>query len=474
MPVIDLSEKVQRKSRPSWSMRTLLSVNNEFGVLAGFRNLFRFRKDPLAYLDRLALEQRDCVAFRLGLIPMVLINHPDFIKDVLVTHHQKFVKGLGLQRAKRLLGNGLLTSEGEFHKRERRLIQPVFHREAILSYGETMVAFTSRMCDGWASGREVDIAEDMRRLTLAIVANALFSADVEQDSADVGEALNTAVELFQLGMPLQLANLLYHLPLPAMRRLKQAQARLDAIISRIIEEHRASGGRRRDVLTMLLEAQDVEGNGEMMTDRQVRDEVLTLFLAGHETTALALTWTWYLLSQHPAAEAKLYEEVDRVLDNRLPTVADIPNLPYTRMVFTESLRCYPPAWIISRMAMVDHRIDDHFIPAHTHVLVSPYLMHRDQRFFSDPMQFRPERWELEAARAQPPFTFLPFGAGPRNCIGESFAWMEGILVLTTIAQRWRLRLVPDHPVEFEPRITLRPKYGVRMVVDRRSRRDTES
>ena len=467
--MIEMSEKVEKKSRPSCSTRTLLSVNNEYGVLGGFRNLFKLRKNPLAFLDTLARARGDVCPFPIGFLQFMLITHPDFIKDVLVTHHEKFMKGLGLQRAKRVLGQGLLTSEGEFHKRQRRLIQPAFHRDAIHSYGETMVAFTLRLCEGWQPERELDIAEEMRRLTLGIVAKALFSADVERESADIGEALNTAVQLFQLGMPQQLANLLYRLPLPAMRRLKQAQARLDAIISRIIQEHRAPGGQRHDVLTMLLEAQDLEGDGDMMTDQQVRDEVLTLFLAGHETTALALTWAWYLLSQHPAAEVKLYEEVDRVLDNRLPTVADIPNLPYARMVFTESLRCYPPAWIISRMAMVDHRIDGLFIPAHTHVLVSPYLMHRDQRFFSDPMQFRPERWEPEAARLQPPFTFLPFGAGPRNCIGESFAWMEGILVLATIAQHWRLRLVPDHPIELEPLITLRPKYGVRMVVDRRSR-----
>jgi len=432
-----------------------------------FVNLRSFRLDPLTFLTHLSRERGDVCPFPIGFLQFMLISHPDFIKNVLVTHHDKFMKGLGLQRAKRVLGQGLLTSEGEFHKRQRRLIQPAFHREAIHSYGETMVAFTSRLCEGWQPGREFDIAEEMRRLTLGIVAKALFSADVERESADIGEALNTAVQLFQLGMPVQLADLLYRLPLPAMRRLKQAQARLDAIISRIIQEHRAAGGQRHDVLTMLLEAQDLEGDGGMMTDQQVRDEVLTLFLAGNETTALALTWAWYLLSQHPAAEAKLHEEVDRVLDNRLPTVADIPNLPYARMVFTESLRYYPPAWLISRMAMVDHRIDGHLIPAHTHVLVSPYLMHRDQRFFSDPMQFRPERWEPEAARVQPPFTFLPFGAGPRNCIGESFAWMEGILVLATIAQRWRLRLVQRQPIKMEPRITLRPKYGVSMEVERR-------
>jgi cytochrome P450 len=396
-----------------------------------------------------------------------VINRPDFVKDVLVIHHNKFVKGLGLQRAKHLLGEGLLTSEGEFHQRQRRLMQPAFHREAIHSYGETMVSFASRLCDAWTVGKDIDIAEDMRRLTLAVVAKALFSADVERESADIGEALNTAVQMFQLGMPVGLTKLLYRLPLPGSQRLRRAQVRLDEIIERIIREHRVPGGRRRDVMTMLLEAQDVEGDGGRMTDRQIRDEALTLFLAGHETTAIALAWTWYLLSIHPDAESHLQEEVDEVLVDRPPTVADIPKLDYTRMVFTESLRLYPPAWIISRMAVQDHRLNGHTIPTGTHAFISPYLLHRDARYFSEPLEFRPERWQAKTARFYHPFAYIPFGAGPRNCIGESFAWMEGILILATIAQRWRFRLVNDHPIELAPRITLRPKHGIKMVLEAR-------
>jgi len=440
-------------------------LRNSLQLIEGFRNLRRLRKNPLAFLDTLASEQGDWTPFRLGLVPFILIKHPDFIKDVLVTHHQKFVKGLGLQRAKRLLGNGLLTSEGEFHKRERRLIQPLFHREAILSYGEPMVVFASRMCEGWKPGHQVDIAEEMRRLTLTIVAKALFNADVERESADIGDALNTAVQLFQLGMPVLLANLLYYLPLSASRRMRRAQARLDSVMYRIIREHRACAPSHRDVLSMLLQAQDFEVDGSFMTDEQIRDEALTLFLAGHETTAIALSWTWYLLSLNPDIEKKLHAEIDQVLGTRLPTVSDLPALSYTRMVLTESLRYYPPAWVISRMAVADHRVDGHLIPPRTHMLISPYLMHRDARFFQDPERFFPERWTSDAVAKQPAFTFLPFGAGPRNCIGEAFAWMEGILVLATIAQRWRLRLMSDHPIELEPRITLRPKYGIRMVVE---------
>lgn len=432
-----------------------------------FRNLRSFRGDPLAFLNGLVRDHGDFCSFSLGFVQFVLINHPDLIKDVLVTHHQKFVKGLGLQRAKQLLGEGLLTSEGAFHTRQRRLMQPAFHREAIYSYGGTMVEFTSRLCMEWQLGREVDIAEEMRRLTLAIVAKALFNADVERESSDIGDAMNTAVQLFQLGMPVRLANLLYYLPLSASRRMKQAKARLDSVMYRIIREHRASAPSHRDVLSMLLQAQDLEADGSFMTDEQIRDEALTLFLAGHETTAIALSWTWYLLSLNPDIEKKLHAEIDQVLGSRLPTVSDLPALPYARMVLTESLRYYPPAWVISRMAVADHRIDGHLIPPRTQVLISPYLMHRDARFFQDPERFFPERWTPDAAAKQPVFTFLPFGAGPRNCIGEAFAWMEGILVLATIAQRWRLQLMPDHPIELEPRITLRPKYGIRMVVEPR-------
>jgi cytochrome P450 len=430
-----------------------------------FVNLRAFRRNPIAFLIRRTEEDGDIARFALGFLQFALVTHPDFVQDVLVTHEEQFVKGLGLQRAKQLLGQGLLTSEGDFHKRQRRLMQPAFHREAIHSYGETMVSFTTRLCDAWQVGTQIDIADEMRRLTLAIVAKALFSTDVEHESTDIGEALNTAVQMFQLGMPVGLAKLLYRLPLPGSQRLKRAQARLDSIIYRIIQEHKDSGTRPRDVLSMLLGAQNLEIDDEMMTDRQVRDEALTLFLAGHETTAVALAWTWYLLSEHPDAEARLHHEIDKVLGGRPPTVADIPNLIYARKVFTESLRLYPPAWIISRMALNDYTFNGHTIAAGTHVFVSPYLMHRDARFFIAPEHFMPERWDTDVARFQQPFSFLPFGAGPRNCIGESFAWMEGILILATIAQRWRFRLVKGHPIELEPRITLRPKYGVKMIAE---------
>jgi cytochrome P450 len=232
-------------------------------------------------------------------------------------------------------------------------------------------------------------------------------------------------------------------------------------------EHRQSADSPKDMLTMLLDARDSEGDGGMMSDEQIRDEALTVFLAGHETTAIALAWTWYLLSCHKDAEGKLHREIDEVCGQRTPGISDIHKLTYTRMVFTESLRCYPPAWLISRMAVEDHRVDGHLIRRGTHVFVSPYLLHHDPRFFPEPTRFKPERWEHNAAQSQTPFTFIPFGAGPRNCIGESFAWMEGILILATIAQHWQFRLVNDYPIELEPRITLRPKHGIKVIAEAR-------
>jgi cytochrome P450 len=431
-----------------------------------FCNYRNFRKDPLRFLAELVKDHGDVVSFRLGPHQAYLLNHPDLFKDVLVTHSHKFMKGLGLQRAKRVLGEGLLTSEGEFHRRQRRLLQPAFHRDYIRAYGEVMTTYAAAMRDSWQPRQEIDIAEQMRHLTLAIVARALFHADVEAEATEIGQALTTAIELFGASLSL-FAELLFRLPLPATFRFQKAHARLNACIYSIINARRASGKDYGDLLSMLLRAQDPEG-GVGMTDQQVRDEAITLFLAGHETTANALAWTWYLLAQHPEAEHRLQKELDEVLGPRVPTVDDLQALAYTRKVFTESLRCFPPAWIMARSALEEHSIVGYRIKPGDYLLMSPYLIHHDARYYDDPFRFDPERWANDRANGQPPFTYLPFGAGPRICIGESFAWMEGILVIATLAQRWRPRLVPGHPVELQPLITLRPKYGIRMVLEPRS------
>lgn len=390
------------------------------------------------------------------------------MKDVLVTRNDCFVKGRALQRAKRLLGEGLLTSEGEFHRRQKRLALPAFHKQRIATYGRVMTDYGERIISEWREGETLDMSEEMMRLTLAIVGKTLFDADVERDAKEVGEALSTIMSLFD-AMLLPFSEYLEKLPLPQTRRFEKARDKLDAIIYKIIEERRSSGLDRGDLLSMLLLAQeDEEGKGhEQMTDEQVRDEVMTLFLAGHETTANALTWTWYLLSQNPEAEKSFHSEVDEVLGERLPTVDDVARLKYTEMVLAESMRLYPPAWALGRLAVKDFQLDGYTIPAGSLILLSQFVMHRDERFFKDAEHFLPERWAEDEGEARPQYSYFPFGGGPRRCIGESFAWMEGVLLLATIARKWRMRLVPNHRVELQPVITLRPKHGMRMVVERR-------
>jgi cytochrome P450 len=426
-----------------------------------------FRRDPIAFLMRIAHDYGNIAHFTLGPQHTVLINEPEYIKDVLVTQQRRFMKGRGLQRAKQLIGEGLLTSEGEFHLRQRRLAQPAFHRQRVAGYGVVMAQYAARLSRRWQPGTTLDVDQEMMHLTLAIVSKTLFDTDVEDTEADeIGAALNDAMSQFRIAT-LPFADLLQRLPLPSVRRFKQARARLDATIYRMIEERRRSGEDRGDLLSMLLLAQDDEGDGGSMTDLQLRDEALTIFLAGHETTANALTWTWYLLSQHPAVEAQFHAELDAVLGGRLPTTEDVPRLPYTEMIISESLRLYPPAWILGRLALEEYTLDRYRMPKGTLVLLSPYVMHHDPRYFSDPFSFDPQRWTPERRSALPKFAYFPFGGGTRRCIGEGFAWIESILALATIAQHWRLRLVPEHPVELKPLVTLRPKHGMRMIVERR-------
>jgi cytochrome P450 len=431
-------------------------------------NMFAFRRDPVGFLSRLARVYGDISYFRMGPQDVYFLNHPDHVRDVLVTHHERFHKGRALQRAKRLLGEGLLTSEGEFWRRQRRLAQPAFHRQRVASYGSTMVEYAERAAREWHDGQTLDIAQEMTRLTLAIVGKTLFDADVDDDAREVREALTEMMELFGYLM-LPYAELIERLPLPARYRFQRARARLDAVIYRIIHERRQGGADRGDLLSMLLLAQDDEGDGRGMSDEQLRDEAMTIFLAGHETTANALTWTWYLLSQSAEVESKLHAELDAVLEGaRRPTTEDLARLPYTEMVVNEAMRLYPPAWGVGRLAIEEHEVGGYLIPKGALVLVSQFVMHRDARYFPDPERFDPERWTPEARAARPQFSYFPFGGGPRRCIGEGFAQMEAALLLAAIARRWRMRLAPGHKVEMKPRITLRPgKQGVLMAMLKR-------
>jgi cytochrome P450 len=429
-------------------------------------HFFQFRRNPIAFFQTLRDNYGDISAFRMGPQNAFFFHHPDLVKDLLVTSHAKFHKGRALQRAKTLLGEGLLTSEGETHLRQRRLVQPAFHRQRLMNYGAMMTDAALKMRDEWRDGAQIDAAHEMMRLTLTIVGRTLFSANVEGEAEEVGAAMTTLIEMFNL-LLMPFSELLENLPFGPSRRFQQARARLDATIYRLINERRRSGEDKGDLLSMLLLAQDEEGDGGRMTDQQVRDECLTLFLAGHETTANALTFTWYLLAQHPEVEAKLHAELDEVLAGRAPTFEDFPRLRYAEMVLSESMRLYPPAWALGRLAVADHEAGGYQIPKGSLVLLSPFMAHRDPRFWPDAERFIPERWSPENKERMTPYTYFPFGGGVRRCIGEGFAWLEGALVLATLAQRWRLRVASEYRLALQPRITLRPKDGLPVTLERR-------
>ncbi len=427
---------------------------------------WRFQRDRLGAVEELARELGDLVQLPLPGKPFFLVSHPDDIRQVLERDHRRFTKSRGLENAALVLGRGLLTSEGQLHARQRRLMMPAFHREKILAYGADMVARTEERAAGWQAGQQVDMAAEMMHLTRRIVARSLFGYEPAGADEVLDRALSALVGSF--GAPG-----VFLVPLPWVERgwlpgtggLASAKATLDRVVYGMIARRREADQPGDDLLGLLLQARDEEGQG--MSDHQLRDEVLTLFLAGHETTANALTWTLYLLGEHPEAMARLQAELDRVLDGRPPRPEDLPELTYTRQVLTESMRLYPPAWMIGRRATSDLVLGGYGIPRGATILMSQWVVHRDPRWHAQPERFRPERWAEPAAGELPKYAYFPFGGGPRRCIGEAFAWMEGILILATIARRWSPSLVPGHPVEPQPLITLRPRHGMQMRLARR-------
>jgi cytochrome P450 len=429
-------------------------------------HLRAFRSNPLRFLIKAAREHGDLVYFKVARQNMYLVNHPDYVREILVTNQSNFIKSRGLQRAKVLLGEGLLTSEGQLHLRQRRLVQPAFHRERLAGYASAMSECAVRERERWQAGSSMDVSVQMSRLTLSVVARTLFNADVESEASQIGEAMTATIQMFQL-LVMPFSEYLVKLPLPSVRRFEKARELLNSTIYGLIRERRNSGRDTGDLLSMLLFAQDEEKDGAGMTDKQVRDEALTLFLAGHETTANALSWTWYLLSQHPEVEQRLHQEIDSVLQGRAPELADVPQLRYAEMIFSEALRLYPPAWAIGRMVQASFELGGVEIPAKSICILSPYLVQHDARWFPEPEKFDPERWTPEAREARPKFAYYPFGGGARVCIGERFAWMEGVILMAAIAQKWRLRLVPGQRVEPLPLITLRIKNGLRMIAEPR-------
>ena len=428
------------------------------------RQLFALRRDPLAFLQGLARDHGDLVYLRIAGRPIYLVNHPDLVHEVLVTQGDHFSKGRGLQRAKRLLGEGLLTSEGSYHLAQRRRIQPLFHRRQIAAYAETMVQQSMACAASWRSGAVVDMHEEMMGLTLAIVGETLFGQDLTHQAGAVGEAMAVLTRNFRRLLS-PFAPLTEWLPTAENRRLRQSVAQLDHIVNQMVSNKAAVAS--HDLVSLLLAATG-DNNGDHTTvAAQLRDEVLTLLLAGHETTANALSFTWWLLSQHEDVAAQLHAEVDSVLNGRAPTLADLEQLPYTRMVFAEALRLYPPAWVIGRQACADVEIGGYTIPTGATVLASQWVMHHDARYYPAPDRFDPQRWQPAAIAARPKFAYFPFGAGSRICIGEHFAWMEGILVLATLTQRWQTSALDPAPLALQAGITLRPRNGLPMRLQER-------
>lgn len=432
-------------------------------------HLFDFRRDPLRFLCSMRERHGDVVDVALGPLEVTLISHPELIEDVLITRSKLWKKDRFLQTSLRpVLGEGLLSSEGDFWRKQRRLAQPAFHRDRIAAYAGIMVDHASRLASAWKDGEERDVHKDMMRLTLDIVAQTLFGAEVGDHAEDVGEAIEAVLAV--VSDPLEVfLPLLKHLPTPKRRRFGRAVSRLDAIIYGVIEERRraevAGAAQADDLLSMLLHAQDEDGS--RMSDKQLRDECLTLFLAGHETTAINLSWTWLLLSRHGAAKAKLQREVDEVLGDRAATFADVPSLRYTGQVIAESLRLCPPAWSLGREACEDVDLGGYRIPRGHQIWFCPWAIHRDPRWFDAPDAFRPERWEGDFAKRLPRFAYFPFGGGPRLCIGQAFAQLEAVLLLATLARSFDVEVLPRPPATPLPSVTLRPKHGLRVRLARR-------
>ncbi len=422
---------------------------------------------PIQFFVKTAAKYGGIFTFRLGKQRAYFIKDPEYIRDVLMTKQSSFVKEDFLKRGKIFLGEGLVTSDGETHRRQRRLVQPAFHRERIAACAATMVQFAERAAAKWEDGNVIDMSQEMLHLTLRIVAKTLFNTDVQRDHKDVGKVLSTFLEMFNL-LVFPLDETGDTPPDQSDSAITEARKRIDEIIYGMIDEKRKTGEDTGDLLSMLMMATD-EDDGKIMSDEQLRDELVTIFLAGHETIANAMTWTWYLLSQNPEAEEEFHREIDDVLgEGRTPLMEDVPNLPFTRKVFTESMRLFPPVWALGRMAIEDTNIGNRPIQKGSVVLMSQYVTQRDAEYFSEPEAFKPERWTKEMQESLPPFAYFPFGGGARRCIGEQFAWTEGILLLAAISQKWRFRFESAEPPEPLFLLTLRPKGALNMVCEKRS------
>ena len=429
-------------------------------------NLLEFIQGSAAYGDLVTLSVKPVLLY--------LVNHPELIQELFVVNHRSVGRGRVTETLQYLMGFGLVTADGPLHLRQRRLMQPQFHHRRISAYAEIMAEFTRRHQDGWQDGARVDLAQEMNELTLHIVVKTLFGLDLPDTVRRIGEAFELSNNYIKArdNQPPALRNLFHRLPLPFTRRFKQGLAYLDEVVYGLIEERRRSGLDSNDLLSQLLNARDEEADdpvAAVMTDEQVRDEVITLFAAGHETTAVAVTWTWYLLATHPDIQARFHAELDEVLEGRNPTPEDLPKLPFTERILTESMRLYPPIWSTGRMTFEPITLGGYDIPAGA-ILIAPQLViHRDPRWFEAPLEFRPDRWTPEFKEKLPRFAYYPFGGGPRLCIGEGFAWMEAMLILAQQGQRWAMRHDTRHRIKLLPLVSLRSKGGMPVFLQKRNR-----
>ena len=434
-------------------------------------NLLEVRRDPLRFLASCARTYGDVARYKVLHFPVYLFSHPDDIENILVTQQQNFQKGRVAQASRSLFGNGLLLSEGTYWRRQRRLMQPALTSKRVSSYAPLVIQHTQRMLASWQEREPLDIQAEMIALTMQIIAQTLFGAQLGQEVSEAGVALNIFLQNFRTqfnsGMTLP-----ERLPTPGNLRLRKATHSLDEIIYHIIQQRRTNPSERDDLLAMLLNARDEDG--KPMTDGQLRDEVLTLFIGGHETTATALTWTFYLLASYPQVEDCLVAELNNKLGGQVPTVDDLSRLSFAEKIIKEALRLYPPAWALSRLALHDCEIGGYTIPANASVVVSQWVVQRDPRFFPRPEEFLPERWTDEFEQNLPRFAYFPFGGGPRVCIGSSFAMQEAVLILACVIQRAHLRLPPGQSVEPWPTIVLRPKNRIMLEVEGRHGENTRT
>ncbi len=430
----------------------------------------RYLRDPIRFMQE-AATYGDLVTMSVKPALLLLVNHPDLIRDIVVTHHQLVGRGPNADVLKYAMGDGLVTASAADHLWQRRLMQPQFHRNRIEGYGAVMQDYADHHQRAWADGQRVDMAGEMGALTLRIVVKTLFGIELPDDVRRIGEAfvLINNYLVSRVNQPPRLRKFLHRMPVPYTLRFKRARARLDRIIYEVIEQRRESPAQSDDLLSLLLQTQFEGDDGRplSMTDQQVRDQTITLFAAGHETTAVCLTWTWYLLASHPELQARFHAELDDVIGDRPPNLADLPNLTFTDQVLAESLRLYPPIWFWSRMAFQPFELGGYDIPPGALLAAPQLIVQRDARWFDEPLEFRPDRWTTEFRENLPRFAYYPFGGGPRQCIGEGFAMMEAKLILATLGQRWGVHHDPRHKIEMLPLISLRPKGGMPMHLERR-------